>query len=112
MHNPLGALQANTVPAPSLRRAGSQFLDVDGLSVHFACTAPCRQDSRGHRRPPKRAMHLCHGFGANLFSFEPCRTKLADVLEATVTAHDMPAFGLTDRLACPLAGPLIASAAT
>ena len=73
-----------------LRRSNSRWVDLDGIAVHYMKCSPCTAAI-------KRAIHLCHGFGANLFTWEPCRQRVADALEGTVTAHDMPGFGLTER---------------
>lgn len=42
---------------------------------------------------------LYHGFGANLWSWMNVQQELADATGATVVAHDMPGFGLTERSA-------------
>lgn len=43
------------------------------------------------------AIALYHGFGANLWSWMRVQQQLADETGATVLAHDMPGFGLTER---------------
>lgn len=48
------------------------------------------------------ALHCYHGFGANLYSFDPVLRRLSAAVPALVTSHDMPGFGLTSR---PRPGP-------
>ena len=47
--------------------------------------------------PPRVRAHLWHGFGANLSSWAPSQRRLADGLGGTVSAHDAPGLGLTER---------------
>mmetsp|Transcript_4384 Transcript_4384/g.12656 ORF Transcript_4384/g.12656 Transcript_4384/m.12656 type:complete len:464 (+) Transcript_4384:335-1726(+) len=47
--------------------------------------------------PAIAGAHCYHGFGANSWSWSFVQAKLANALGVTVTAHDMPAFGLTER---------------
>lgn len=42
-------------------------------------------------------VHMSHGFGANVFSWEEVQKLLAQELGTTLIAHDTPAFGLTER---------------
>lgn len=42
-------------------------------------------------------LHCYHGFGANLFSYEPVMQRLAAAVGGVVSAHDCPGFGLTER---------------
>ncbi|MEW5308004.1 MAG: hypothetical protein WDW36_010368 [Sanguina aurantia] len=42
-------------------------------------------------------VHCYHGFGANLFSYEPVVQRLAAAVGGVVSAHDCPGFGLTER---------------
>lgn len=67
----------------------SQFTDLDGVSVHY----------KAHKtaRAPKSAIHCYHGFGANTGSWGPVQQKMARRLDAAVSSHDMPGFGLTSR---------------
>jgi pimeloyl-ACP methyl ester carboxylesterase len=46
---------------------------------------------------PASALHCFHGFGSNTWSWSLVQQNLADRLNALVTAHDMPGFGLTER---------------
>ena len=41
--------------------------------------------------------YLAQGFGANTFSWSFVDKLLAEDLQALVTSHDMPGFGLTQR---------------
>ena len=74
----------NTVPPTQLADADSQFLVLNGLSVHVK--------TRGQGAP---ALVLLHGFGASLYSWQPVLAPLSDL--GTVIAYDRPAFGLTER---------------
>jgi len=66
-----------------------RFGSFDGLSLHYKCKL-------GNGKPTI-GVHLYHGFGANLFSWQLVQGQLAQALNACVTAHDTPAFGLTPR---------------
>lgn len=74
----------NTVPAETLADADSQFIEVNGLNVHYK--------KFGGGEP---VFILLHGFGASLFSWREVTTPLAEI--GTVIAYDRPAFGLTER---------------
>ena len=74
----------NTVPAESLADEDSQFIEVNGLNVHYK--------TYGTGEP---VFILLHGFGASLFSWHEVTTPLAEY--GTVIAYDRPAFGLTER---------------
>lgn len=64
------------------------------IRVHYTHTSPSSYKQPGRSL---RAVHLYHGFGANTFSWQPCRQQLADALHAEATAHDQAGFGLTQR---------------
>ena len=74
----------NTVPAESLADEDSQFIELNGLNVHYK--------TYGTGEP---VFILLHGFGASLFSWHEVTTPLAEY--GTVIAYDRPAFGLTER---------------
>ncbi|WKZ42125.1 MAG: alpha/beta hydrolase [Anaerolineales bacterium] len=74
----------NTVPAETLADADSQFIEVNGLNVHYK--------KFGSGEP---VFILLHGFGASLFSWREVTAPLAEI--GTVIAYDRPAFGLTER---------------
>lgn len=74
----------NTVPAETLADADSQFIEVNGLNVHYK--------KFGSGEP---VFILLHGFGASLFSWREVTEPLAEI--GTVIAYDRPAFGLTER---------------
>lgn len=74
----------NTVPAETLADADSQFIEVNGLNVHYK--------KYGNGEP---TFILLHGFGASLFSWREVTVPLAQL--GTVIAYDRPAFGLTER---------------
>jgi len=74
----------DTLPAEQLADPDSQFIEVDGLRVHYK--------TAGTGEP---ALILLHGFGASLFSWREVMAPLAEL--GTVIAYDRPAFGLTER---------------
>jgi pimeloyl-ACP methyl ester carboxylesterase len=74
----------DAVPADLLADPDSQFVDVDGLRVHF------KSEGVGHP-----TLILLHGFGASLFSWHRVMESLAE--QGQVVAFDRPAFGLTQR---------------
>ena len=74
----------NTVTAESLADEDSQFIEVNGLNVHYK--------TYGTGEP---IFILLHGFGASLFSWHEVTAPLAEY--GTVIAYDRPAFGLTER---------------
>jgi pimeloyl-ACP methyl ester carboxylesterase len=72
--------------APPKQLAGptSQFIEIDGLEVHY--------QSLGEGRP----VHLLlHGFMANVYTWRETIEPLSDM--GRVIAYDRPAFGLTQR---------------
>lgn len=84
--------------------AHSKFRQLMGLKVHYTTetAASDRQtDSQTERQTASTAavsaVHCYHGFGANSWSWSFTQRKLANKLGVTVTAHDMPGFGLTHR---------------
>ncbi|MGH9033466.1 MAG: alpha/beta fold hydrolase [Acidimicrobiia bacterium] len=67
--------------------AGTQrWFEVDGALVH---AMQWRNGANG------RQVLLVHGLGANTLSWQPVAARLANALDATVTAVDLPGFGLT-----------------
>ena len=78
----------DTVPPEQLADPDSQFVEVNGLRVHYKMM--------GAGEP---VLVLLHGFGASLFSWHKVMEPLSEV--GTVIAFDRPAFGLTER---PLPG--------
>lgn len=79
---------ANAAPVSELADPDSQFIDIDGLTVHYK--------KAGEGEP---ALVLLHGFLASTFTWREIMPQLA--ADATVVAFDRPAFGLTER---PLRG--------
>ena len=73
-----------TQPAAALADADSQFVEVNGLDVHYK--------KRGVGEP---VLILLHGFGASTFSWREVIAPLSNY--GTVIAYDRPAFGLTER---------------
>ena len=63
-----------------------RWIDADGVRVH---AVEWGDPDREHR------ILLVHGLGANTLSWEPIGGPLAAALDATVTAIDLPGFGLT-----------------
>jgi pimeloyl-ACP methyl ester carboxylesterase len=72
------------VPVESLVDEDSQFIEVNGIDVHYKVY--------GQGEP---VFILLHGFGANLFSWREVTAPLSQM--GTVIAYDRPAFGLTER---------------
>ena len=79
-----------TFPAAQLADPDSQFIDVEGLRIHYKAT--------GQGEP---TWILLHGFAASVFSWRevmgPLAEMGADGAHSTVIAFDRPAFGLTGR---------------
>jgi pimeloyl-ACP methyl ester carboxylesterase len=76
----------DTLPPEQLADSDSQFVDLDGLRVHYK--------SVGQGDP---ALVLLHGFAASTFSWREVMEPLASDSEGLVVAFDRPAFGLTER---------------
>ncbi|HEX7541788.1 MAG TPA: alpha/beta hydrolase [Anaerolineales bacterium] len=74
----------DTLPPEQLADPDSQFIEINGLSVHVKTI--------GHGEP---VFVLLHGFGASLFSWHAVMEPLSQY--GTVIAYDRPAFGLTER---------------
>jgi len=74
----------NTLPPQALSDPDSQFIEINGLSVHVK--------TMGQGEP---VFILMHGFGASLYSWQPVMEPLSQ--EGMVIAFDRPAFGLTER---------------
>lgn len=74
----------NTEAISSLADPDSQFIEVNGISVHYK--------QMGSGEP---VLILLHGFGASLFSWRDVMEPLSRY--GTVIAYDRPAFGLTER---------------
>ena len=73
-----------TVPPQQLADSDSQFIEINGLSVHVK--------AMGQGEP---VFILLHGFGASLFSWHAVMEPLSRY--GMVIAYDRPAFGLTER---------------
>jgi pimeloyl-ACP methyl ester carboxylesterase len=73
-----------TLPPRQLADPDSQFIEINGLSVHAK--------TMGQGEP---VFILLHGFGASLFSWHAIMEPLSR--HGTVIAYDRPAFGLTER---------------
>jgi pimeloyl-ACP methyl ester carboxylesterase len=80
---PVPPLEGTSDPL-DLADADSQFVDINGLTVHYK--------RMGQGEP---AIILLHGFGASTFSWNQVMEPLAQ--HGTVIAFDRPAFGLTER---------------
>jgi pimeloyl-ACP methyl ester carboxylesterase len=74
----------DTVPPEQLADADSQFIEINGLTVHVK--------TMGEGEP---VFVLLHGFGASLYSWHAIMEPLSQY--GTVIAYDRPAFGLTGR---------------
>jgi pimeloyl-ACP methyl ester carboxylesterase len=75
-----------TVPVQQLADPDSQFVEINGLSVHY------KMLGQGTDGP---VFVLLHGFGASLFSWHAVMEPFSQY--GTVIAYDRPAFGLTER---------------
>jgi len=73
-----------TLPPQALADADSQFIEINGLSVHLK--------TMGQGEP---VFLLLHGFGASLYSWHAVMEPLSQL--GTVIAFDRPGFGLTER---------------
>jgi pimeloyl-ACP methyl ester carboxylesterase len=73
-----------TVPPEQLADLDSQFIQVEGLSIHLK--------TMGGGQP---VFILLHGFGASLFSWHEVMEPFSR--HGLVIAYDRPAFGLTER---------------
>ena len=80
---PVPALEG-VVPVEQLADPDSQFVDVDGVNVHYKDTG--QGDA---------ALLLLHGFASSTYSWREVTEPLAE--DARVVAFDRPAFGLTER---------------
>lgn len=85
----ISAVQARLVNARDLADSDSKFAKVKNLEVHYK--------AHGDRSNAKAAIHCYHGFGANTGSWDPVHQRMASQMNAFVTTHDMPGFGLTER---------------
>jgi pimeloyl-ACP methyl ester carboxylesterase len=74
----------NARPVAELADLDSQFVELNGLSVHLK--------TQGQGEP---VFVLLHGFGASLYSWNAVMEPFASL--GTVIAYDRPAFGLTER---------------
>ncbi|MDY6866914.1 MAG: alpha/beta hydrolase, partial [Chloroflexota bacterium] len=74
----------NTQPVQTLADADSEFIEINGISVHYK--------RMGSGEP---VFILIHGFGASTFSWREVMQPLSAY--GMVIAYDRPAFGLTER---------------
>ena len=74
----------DTVPPEQLADHDSQFININGLTVHV------KTMGQG-----ELVFVLMHGFGASLFSWHLVMEPISQY--GTVIAYDRPAFGLTER---------------
>ena len=74
----------DTVPRRALADPDSQFVEVNGLEVHYK--------EMGEGEP---VYLLLHGFGASTFSWREVIEPLGQ--QGRAIAYDRPAFGLTER---------------
>jgi pimeloyl-ACP methyl ester carboxylesterase len=75
---------AGTVPPQQLADPDSQFIEINGLSVHVKTMGE-----------GTTTIILLHGFGASLFSWHAVMEPFSKY--GFVIAYDRPAFGLTER---------------
>ena len=87
----LHAVQARQVSEAELADEDSRFKVLDEVAVHYKVANGAAGSA------PELGVAMYHGFGANTFSWSFVDRLLADSLQALVTSHDMPGFGLTQR---------------
>jgi pimeloyl-ACP methyl ester carboxylesterase len=75
------------VPPEQLADADSQFIEVNGVKVHYK--------EYGQGQPGEPALILLHGFASSTYSWREVQEALAQ--GRRVVAFDRPAFGLTER---------------
>jgi pimeloyl-ACP methyl ester carboxylesterase len=73
-----------TKHASALADQDSQFMDINGIQVHYKQTGDGSPD-----------IILLHGFGASVFSWKEVMEPLSSL--GTVYAYDRPGFGFTER---------------
>jgi pimeloyl-ACP methyl ester carboxylesterase len=73
-----------TKHASALADPDSQFMDINGIQVHYKQTGDGSPD-----------IILLHGFGASVFSWKEVMGPLSSL--GTVYAYDRPGFGFTER---------------
>ncbi len=77
---------SDTVPIRDLADNSSQFIEIDGLDIHYKTMGDPAAD---------QVFLLLHGFGAHSYTWHELMPNLAD--RGYVIAYDRPAFGLTER---------------
>jgi pimeloyl-ACP methyl ester carboxylesterase len=80
-----------------LQVASPSSLPPPAPTAAAARLAPLPAATAAARSGPVPALHCYHGFGSNTWSWSLVQKPLADRLQALVTSHDMPGFGLTQR---------------
>lgn len=70
----------------------SHFIQVGGIDLHYRVSKPRKTIDE-----ITTAIHCLHGFGASSWSWSFVQDRLANALNAPITAHDMPGFGLSMR---------------
>lgn len=75
--------------AEDLADNDSKYCTIDGISIHYKVAQGSRNSLRG--------IHMYHGFASNLTNWSDVQNKMAQRLDAVVTSHDMPGFGLSAR---------------
>jgi len=78
-----------------LGEADSTFRTINNIKIHIKA----RVGTLSAAGSAPMGVHCYHGFGANLWSWSLVQERLAKALDAVVTSHDMPGFGLTQRWA-------------
>jgi len=83
--------------APAATAAAADPGQGGGPPASAAAAAAPASAAAAPPAPLACAIHMWHGFGANVYSWSRVQGALSDRLRALVTAHDSPAFGLTER---------------
>lgn len=86
------ALQHSEEEWVRLLKAGTSLVPFRRSRLHVATFPPGTGSSTSDLR-----IHCLHGFGSALHSWLAVGPRIAAALGATITAHDMPGFGLSER---------------
>uniref|UniRef100_A0A1D1ZT58 AB hydrolase-1 domain-containing protein n=1 Tax=Auxenochlorella protothecoides TaxID=3075 RepID=A0A1D1ZT58_AUXPR len=86
------ALQRSEEEWVRLLKAGTSLVPFRRSRLHVATFPPGTGSSTSDLR-----IHCLHGFGSALHSWLAVGPHIAAALGATITAHDMPGFGLSER---------------
>lgn len=80
--------------AHEVANKSSHFLSFRDAHIHYTLA----KDTLLSKNNNTIYLHCLHGFGASTYSWSFIQQKLASALRGVVTAHDLPGFGLSERL--------------